>query len=206
MSEDVKTIPIADLVPTQVTVGMREVEVRRRRWQEKHRHKADYLKANRFPVILGPGVHHYLVDRHHLALALQYEGVWEIPVSTVADLSSLSFGQFWTTLEILNWCHPFDDEGSRCSYDDMPTSVNELIDDPYRSLSGSLKRVGGYAKDKAPFSEFRWADYLRCRIPRELVVHQFGRALALAMNLAQSTEAAALPGWRRNPVEVAPIG
>jgi hypothetical protein len=66
-------------------------------------------------------------------------------------------------------------------------------------LAGALRRAGGYAKNKAPFSEFRWADYLRCRIPRELVEHHFGHALALAMNLAQSTEAAVLPGWRRHP-------
>ncbi|WP_038959613.1 ParB-like protein [Bradyrhizobium japonicum] len=81
--------------------------------------------------------------------------------------------------------------------DDMPTSVDDLTDAPYRSLAGALKRAGGYAKDNAPFSEFRWADFLRCRIPRELVERHFGRAGALAMNLAQNADAAALPGWRR---------
>ena len=79
----------------------------------------------------------------------------------------------------------------------MPTSVDDLIDDPFRSLAGAVKRAGGYAKDRSPFSEFRWADFLRCRIARELVERDFGRALALAMNLAQSNEAAALPGWQR---------
>ena len=55
MSEDFKTVPIADLTPTQVTVGMLEVEVKRRRWQEKICHKAaDYFKATSFPVILDP--------------------------------------------------------------------------------------------------------------------------------------------------------
>ena len=84
MSEDVKTIPIADLAPTQVTVGMREVEVKRRRWQEKHCHTAaDYFKAARFPVILGPHARHYLIDRNHLTLALQHEGIWELPVLIV---------------------------------------------------------------------------------------------------------------------------
>ena len=81
----------------------------------------------------------------------------------------------------------------------MPASVGELIDDPFRSLAGAVKRAGGYAKDKAPFSEFRWADFLRHRIPREMIERDFGRTLALAMNLSQSTEAAALPGWRRHP-------
>ena len=74
--ENVKTIPIADLVPTQVTVGMREVDVRRRRWREKHSHDVvNYLNKHRLPVILGPNTRHYLIDRHHLTLALSDEGI-----------------------------------------------------------------------------------------------------------------------------------
>jgi hypothetical protein len=179
---------------------MREVNVKRRRWREKHSHDAvNYLNKHRLPVILGPNARHYLIDRHHLTLALYDEGIWELPVRIVTNTSGLSFDEFWKTLEGHNLTHPFYDEGSRRSYDDMPASVDELIDDPFRSLAGALKRAGGFAKDKAPFSEFRWADFMRSRIPRELVDHQFGHALALAMNLAQSAEAAALPGWRRYP-------
>jgi hypothetical protein len=52
--ENVKTVPIADLVPTQVTVGMREVDVKRWRWREKHSHVAvNYLNKHRLPVIFG---------------------------------------------------------------------------------------------------------------------------------------------------------
>lgn len=179
---------------------MREVDFKRRYWREKCNHEAtNYLDTHRIPVVLGPGARHYLIDRHHLTLALLDEGIWELPVSIVADMSGLSFGEFWTTLEGHNWTHPFDDQGRRLSYGDMPTSVDDLTDDSFRSLAGALKRSGGYAKDKAPFSEFRWADFLRCRIPPELVERHFDRALVLAMNLAQSTEAAALPGWRRCP-------
>jgi hypothetical protein len=200
IQENVKTIPVADLVPTQVTVGMREVDVKRRRWREKHSHDAvRHLNKHRPPVILGPDARPYLIDRHHLTLALHDEGIRELPVSIVANMSRLSFDEFWKTLEVNNWTHPFDDQGRRRSYDSMPTSVDGLIDDPFRSLAGALKRAGGYAKDKAPFSEFRWANFMRSRIPRELIDHHFGHALALATNLAQSAEAAALPGWRRRP-------
>jgi hypothetical protein len=130
-------------------------------------------------------------------LALHKQGFTEVSVSIVANMSGLSFDEFWTALESRNWTHPFDDEGRRCCYDDMPASVNGLIDDPFRSLAGAIKRAGGYAKDKSPFSEFRWADFLRWRIARELIERDFGRALAVAMDLAQTTEAIALPGWRR---------
>jgi hypothetical protein len=188
-------------------LGSHASDFKRRRWREKHSQRpADYLNTHRFPVILGLHARHYLIDRHHLALALQDEGIWELPVLIVANMSTLSFDEFWKTLEVQNWSHPFDSEGRRRPYDDMPTSVDDLTDDPYRSLAGSLRRAGGYAKDKAPFSEFRWADFLRGRIPRELVERHFGRALALAMNLAQSKDAAVLPGWRRYPGEVSRIG
>ena len=193
------TIPIEDLAPTQMTVGMREVDIKRWRWREKHSHRAaDYFDAHPFPVILGPSARYYLIDRHHLALALHDEGIREIPVLIVADLNELNRDKFWIALELHSWTHPYDDKGVRRSYDNMPRLITELIDDPFRSLAGALKRAGGYAKDKAPFSEFRWADFLRCRISRELVERHFGRALALAMNLAQSTDAASLPGWRRH--------
>jgi hypothetical protein len=78
----------------------------------------------------------------------------------------------------------------------LPASIPKLIDDPFRSLAGALKRAGGYAKDKQPFSEFRWADFLRSRMERTLPEREFDRALSHAMQLAASEEASRLPGWR----------
>jgi hypothetical protein len=81
-------------------------------------------------------------------------------------------------------------------YDEMPRTLAELQDDPFRSLSWAVKKAGGFAKDKTPFSEFRWADFFRSRIPLELVRRDFAFAQALAMHVAHSIEASALPGWR----------
>lgn len=198
--EAIKTVRAADLVPTQMTVGMREVSVKRRRWRERSsRQAADYLDKLRIPVVLGPNARQYLIDRHHLAIALRDEGIGEFTVSVVANLQTLSFDAFWTSLERQNWAHPFDDEGRRRCYSDMPETMDGMQDDPFRSLAGAVKRAGAYAKDEAPFSEFKWADFLRCRIPRELVERDFDRALAMAMHLAHGAEAAALPGWRGRP-------
>ncbi len=198
--ETTKTVPVAELVPTQMTVGMREVSVKRRRWRERScREAADYLNKLRIPVVLGPNGRQYLIDRHHLILALREEGIGEFSVSVVANLSTLSLDEFWTSLERQNWAHPFDDEGRRRCYHDMPETIDSMQDDPFRSLAGALKRAGGYAKDEAPYSEFKWADFLRRRIRRELVERDFGRALAMAMHLAERAEAKSLPGWRRLP-------
>jgi hypothetical protein len=48
----------------------------------------------------------------------------------------------------------------------LPKTVAGLIDDPFRSLAGELRRAGGFAKDTTPFSEFLWTDFLRRRVKR----------------------------------------
>ena len=194
----IKVVPVADLVPTQMTVGMSEVIYKRRRWRERSSDRAaNYLNKLRIPVVLGPNGGHYLIDRHHLTLALRHEGIGELTVFFVANLSTLGIDEFWMSLESQNWTYPFDDEGRRRCYNDMPQTIDAMQDDPFRSLAGAVKRAGGYAKVEVPFSEFKWADFLRCRIPRELLDRDFDQALAIAMHLAQGVEAAALPGWRR---------
>jgi hypothetical protein len=78
---------------------------------------------------------------------------------------------------------------------DIPKSINALIDDPFRSLAGGLRRVGGFAKDTTPFSEFLWADFLRRGIKRKFVEDDYEQAMEKALLLAKSMEASYLPGW-----------
>jgi hypothetical protein len=94
-----------------------------------------------------------------------------------------------------NWMHPYDAEGVRRPYRDIPKSVADLIDDPFRSLAGELRRAGGFAKDTTPFSEFLWADFLRRRLKRKLLDHDFDHAIETALELAKSQDAGYLPGW-----------
>ncbi len=70
-----------------------------------------------------------------------------------------------------------------------------LVDDPFRSLAGELRRLGGFAKDTTPFSEFLWADFLRRRMKRKAVEADFNGALENALKLAKSGDADYLPGW-----------
>lgn len=83
----------------------------------------------------------------------------------------------------------------RHGYGDIPKSVKDLIDDPFRSLAGELRRVGGFAKDTTLLSEFLWADFLRRRVKRKIVVTDFDHALEQALKLATSEDADYLPGW-----------
>jgi hypothetical protein len=190
-----KTALIAEFLPTQITVGMREVSFKRNRWREKDREAAAISILMPFLSFLAPKPVFFIVDRHHLLRALHDEGLTEAPISVVEDWSNLPHDVFWSALQSRNWCRPFDDKGERRDYRDIPKSLGDLIDDPFRSLAGALKRGGGYTKDKSLFSEFRWADFLRDRIERETIENDFDCALALAMSLARSYQARALPGW-----------
>jgi hypothetical protein len=189
-------IPIKSLHPTQISVGFREVAAKRRQWREQSGDKgSEFLGKHMVPVVLGPKARHYIVDHHHLCRALLEEGVADILVNVVADLRTLKKGEFWIYLDNRDWCHAYDGAGRRRDFDDIPASVGEMTDDPYRSLAGELRRSGGYAKDITPFSEFIWADFLRRRVKRKLVDENFPAALTRALKLAKDEAAGYLPGW-----------
>jgi hypothetical protein len=190
------TVDVTQLRPTQITVGMREVMAKRKHWRETPAKKGEkFLGRHLIPVILGPKQRSYVIDHHHLALALHDEGVKDVAVTVIANLSRLEIDAFWVVMDNRSWMHPFDAKGARRHYRDIPKSVTELVDDPFRSLAGELRRAGGFAKDTTPFSEFVWADFLRRRIKRKLVDRDFDRALDKAMQLAKTEDAGYLPGW-----------
>ena len=189
-------VPILELKPTQMTVGMREVEAKRHGWREMSASKrAKYLGRHMMPVILGPKERCYIIDHHHLSRALHEEQVEKVLVTVVANLSRLRKDEFWTFIDNRGWLHPFDADGRRCTADQLPDSVADLQDDPYRSLAGELRRIGGFAKDTTPFSEFLWADFLRRRLDLKLVEKRFATALEQALELAKAQDADHLPGW-----------
>jgi hypothetical protein len=194
-------IPILSLRPTQMTVGMIEVKDKRRRlrdyWKthKSTRKQGEYLGRHMIPVVLGPDQRHYVVDHHHLARALHEEGIKNILVTVIADLTMVDKDAFWGVLDNHRWAYPYDAKGVRRHFRDIPKTVAELKDDPFRSLAGELRRVGGFAKDTTPFSEFLWADFLRRKMPRKSVDDNFEKAIEKALGFAKSKDAVYLPGW-----------
>lgn len=189
-------VPITDLRPTQMTVGMREVKEKRQRWRESAGDKkGEFLGRHMMPVIKGPKDRFYIIDHHHLSRALHDEGEEQVLVTVVADLSGLAKDHFWTVCDLKGWTHPYDRDGVRRDFSAIPKSVAELVDDPFRSLAGELRRAGGFAKDTTPFSEFLWAAHLRLFIKRRLVETNFEKAMEKAVAVARGEAASYLPGW-----------
>ncbi|PZV36123.1 ParB-like protein [Mesorhizobium kowhaii] len=190
-------VAVEDLRPTQITVGMREVALKRQMIRSQSAGKTRvFLGTHMVPVVLGPKKRNYVTDHHHLAHALLEEGIRDVLVTVISDLSGLdNKDAFFVVLDNRGWMHPFDEKGRRRRYDAIPKTMAELADDPYRSMAGELRRQGGFAKDTTPFSEFLWADFLRRRIDRNGVAKNFDKAMKDALTLAKGKDADYLPGW-----------
>jgi hypothetical protein len=193
----IKPGPILSLHPTQMTVGMREVKEKRKRWRhhKSAKKQAELLGKHMIPVVVGPDQRYYVVDHHHLALALHGEGIKDILVTVIADLTMVDRDGFWNVLDNHRWVYPYDAKGERRHFSDIPKTVTGLKDDPFRSLAGELRRLGGFAKDTTPFSEFLWADFLRRKISRASIDADFPKAMKKSLDFARSKEAIYLPGW-----------
>ena len=192
----VHPIKILDLRPTQMTVGMIEVKDKRKRFKEMDKKKQETtIGKHMIPVVVGPDERYYVVDHHHLARALHDEGIKDILVTVIGDLRMVEPDAFWGVMDNKRWVYPYDAKGERRPFKDLPKSVKDLKDDPYRSLAGELRRQGGCAKDTTPFSEFLWADFLRRQISRKTVEDHFLKALEKAKELAKTHNAIYLPGW-----------
>ena len=131
-------VPIESLRPTQITVGMREVEEKRKRLRKQKPQKIGaFIGHHMIPVVLGPKKRHYVIDHHHLSLALHKDGLRDVLVTVVLDLSALEPDAFWNVLDHKSLVYPFDPQGRRRDFADIPKTVMQLKDDPFRSLAGA---------------------------------------------------------------------
>src|ERR1700680_469801 len=191
-----ETAQIATLRPTQLTRGMFEVNKRKGHIAKlTGQALTDYLDARLVTAVLAPNRQRYIIDRHHLCRALLELGISDVKCDVVCDASQLAEDEFWCFLDLRGWVHPFDADGKRQPISALPRRIDELVDDPYRSLAGLLRREKGFLKDDTAFEEFIWADFLRRRIDRTLVESDMAGALQKANVLAHSKAAAHLPGY-----------
>ena len=198
--DSAKLLPIGELKPTQMTVGYREVGVKGRSWKAA-RTKSQNPEPDPVivPVVAGPQNTFYLIDRHHLTFALFLEGVETVLAEIVEDFAHLPPSEFWQKMWEEGWCRPVDETGRKRAFEDMPGTIKDLKDDPYRSLAGAVRRAKGYAKGKTPYSEFQWADFLRNHVSEDCLSKDFQAAVEEALQHARTPDAAHLPGYVPGP-------
>ena len=67
----------------------------------------------------GPRGTFYIIDHHHLALALHKEGMEHVLVTVISDLRQLELDAFWVFLDH-GWVYPYDVNGRRRDFSDIP--------------------------------------------------------------------------------------
>ncbi len=189
-------VAIADLRPTQMTVGYREVAAKCAAWGNMSKSdRQQFLDGHVVPTVIGPKQRIYVVDHHHLARALADAGHDTILAGHLADLSALEKPEFWGVMDHRKWVYPYDSAGVRQPFAAIPKGIKALADDPWRSLAGAVREAGGYAKETEPFAEFLWADFFRRRLDAALLAADFSKALKAALAIAHTPAAAHMPGW-----------
>lgn len=189
---------ILDLRPTQMALGMREVQIRAKRLKDmKDSEREKYLQDNPAPIVVGKKKRLYLIDRHHLARACWEAGIEKLYCEIRADLSDLSSEDLWKVMSSSKWIHPFDQFGNG-PHDirHMPEDIRGMANDPYRSLSWFVRTEGGFEKTRIPFAEFQWANYFRKYVKTFPNKDHFEEALKEALDLAKHNNAKDLPGFK----------
>ena len=209
---DICLCKISDLHPTQASVGMVEVRIKAEKLNNEIQRRSDrdflkyLLKHNKEePIIIGPGGIFYITDHHHLARALYDVGASQTYCTIVDNLSDAKPDDFWKHLEENNEVYLKDQNGNPIPPRDLPASVKDLSNNPFRSLAGAVRESCGFEKgDKSSsgedYLEFQWADYLRVRWAQTGIAPQdidtrFEGATIAALHLAAQKDAASLPGY-----------
>ena len=209
---DICLCKLSDLRPTQASVGMAEVRIKAEKLKDEIQQRSEHdflkylLKHNKEePVIVGPGGIFYITDHHHLARALYDVGASETYCTIVDNLSDAKLDQFWKHMEDNNEVYLKDQNGNPITPHDLPASLNDLSNDPFRSLAGAVRESCGFEKgDKSSsgedYLEFQWANYLRANwtqtgIATKDIDTNFDSATNAALHLAAQKDAASLPGY-----------
>ena len=193
----IKESILQDLHPTQLTVGMIEVQDKKKHLASlKPQEQRAFMQAHPIPAVTGPKDKVYITDHHHLGRAAIEAGVTSGFLLVEADLSSCRLDDFWNEMDKKLWVHPLDENGVRHYYNVIPHSLDKLADDTYRSLAGYVRNAGGFDKTPTAFGEFVWADFFRRSIPVEVVKADFQAAFRTALPLAKTDLAKGLPGFK----------
>ncbi|MCF7686985.1 MAG: ParB/Srx family N-terminal domain-containing protein [Cephaloticoccus sp.] len=197
------TIDALRLHPTQFSVGQREIEHKRTKFDGMSPAAVTaYLQKKDVPVVIGPGGLPYLTDGHHTISALI---ACAQPDKTVyghilANWSDVADAEFWVRMQKQGYTFLNDSSGQHRHPSELPASLVDMKPDSYRGLAWAVMEAGGFEEIKPPaifFQEFYWAEFFRTRITwNDADEADFARALQEALTLAHSPAAATLPGYK----------
>jgi hypothetical protein len=193
-------VPIAQLQPTQMCVGLAEVRSRQLDFSEESGdQRRRYLRSKPVPLVRNASGLFWMMDRHHrlrglIELAPDSIAFGYIALEVNSDDRALVLGE----LERRGWLYLHDGRGlGPLPASALPSSLHGLQDDPYRSLVWKLKKEGCIEPEPLiPFHEFRWGAWLRSRSLPPFSSTHLDPALPAARALVRSQAASHLAGWK----------
>lgn len=192
--------PIATIHPTQIPIGRIEVSQKEkliRTLLNDPKKLAKFQKNNPAPAVLSPDGRIYIIDHHHLILGFQLSGIEDALVEIRENFKDLtSQDSFWQEMSHREWVYRYDEKGlGPVPFSQIPDRLEDLKDDPYRSLASATRNIHGYRKVEIPFTEFIWANFFRPRIKIGNTQADFDQAVHQAYKFARSKKAKGLPGY-----------
>lgn len=191
-------VSVADLRPTQLCIGAIEVEQRSEAFADMSSSKLKkYLAERRLQIVVGPGGALYITDHHHLSLAMAqaFGHDIELEAEVQENWADLPSAEFWKQMSGHSYLYLYDEHGAGPQpLSDLPASIFELRDDPYRSLAWAVSNKGGYEKTDVSHADFLWANFFRSRISVDEIDSDFKKAVKKGVKLAESKDAKDLPG------------
>ncbi|WP_411867993.1 ParB-like protein [Vulcanococcus limneticus] len=193
-------VPLAQLRPTQLCVGMAEIRSRQIDFaKDTPEQRRQYLRKKPTPLVRSASGEFWIVDRHH-----RLRGLMELdPQATCFGYVALQLAvserhQVLEELHSRGWLYLYDGRGlGPLPATALPDQLTGTQDDPYRSLIWKLKREGVVAAAPLiPFHEFRWGAWLRSRQLPPFGSDRLDAALPAARALARSAAASHLAGWQ----------
>lgn len=192
-------VSINKLYPTQDSFGSLSIS-----HKVKHIENAwskgkfnQYLNKKKTPSIIGPHQRIYILDRHHTAIAILKSDIPKeqknLLIQIIHDWSKYNMDEFEE--KMISHHYLWIEKNS--SFKTLPKSVEDLIDNPYRSLAWKVRKMGGFKKVEKPFLEFYWSDFFRAN---GIILNSSNEAdilkvLSKAMKLARSHKAKDNPGF-----------
>jgi len=205
------------LRPLQGAVGMEEVRKKKEDIEDTNKivtgkkTRLD-LAYDPIKIVLGPdGL--YVTDHHHGALAWLKAGhtMGTCQTQPESDIISNHREFFWYTLKTRNLVWLKDKNGRTITENQLPTTLEALPDDPYRTLAWRVRKgdkdvpndegfCRGLMEGNKEFAEFQWADWLRKRPefqnPPGPTEDWSKKKRKEAIALAKTPAASGLPGYR----------
>jgi len=215
------------LRPLQGAVGLGEVADKAKKIRDPQKlakERAD-LEQDPIKVVLGFGGDYYVVEHHHGARAWLEAG-YTAGVCKIQDsIGATDPDSFWAQLKARKWVYLKDKDGVVITPDKLPKRLEEMPDDPYRTLAWMVRKRDGFCRSlmtgETAFAEFQWADWMRGqqdKLPLASVKAATDkslwdrskkdreaaqkRVLDDAVALAISPGAQGLPGYRANRANI----